>query len=439
MCSSKCSFKRDDFDGFAPKLYFLCTVYFCTIKTTVFKCIRLIYYYQYMTYTCDFCNYSTEDSGNYCKHKKTRKHQKMYNNCQKSSVLGTKCTDSVRKVSSGAPSRKKLQKDKKRGISRQCPDCGKVFSRPYCLRRHLDNSRCVEEDKVKWMETKMRICEEELRKRDEDIRLMKLKQDYEIKLRDKELECIKRYDSEKTAYIMSGKAGTTYNLSVKGYCERFFPDAPPLKSLTLDTLQTLGNNTEGHSLIDMIVYEHTQKKLTEYLGAFILKHYRKRDPKLKVIQSMWASDAARFNYVIRETLDNNEGCWIADKNGLKTREKVIVPILEHVKNEIDEYQQEPVPETFREQLERMGKMQITELIRKDIVNKKLEDSLLRFIAPHFHLDTDDPLLAKAIGDSIGNPQIINKREGNSSDRYLGYKYIDIDSDEGELVLSDDET
>jgi len=77
------------------------------------------------------------------------------------------------------------------------------------------------------------------------------------------------------------------------------------------------------------------KTVGKYLGDFIVKLYKKDDPKA---QSIWNTDDNRLTYIIRELLHNNSSNWVVDKKGLKTKEYLINPLLSHIKELLISYQ-----------------------------------------------------------------------------------------------------
>jgi hypothetical protein len=67
---------------------------------------------------------------------------------------------------------------------------------------------------------------------------------------------------------------TNYNLSVKNYIQKKYPNAPALKGVT-DYSQLLYKN---YTLMDTLVYNYENNNLHKYIGNFIIKCYKKDNP-----------------------------------------------------------------------------------------------------------------------------------------------------------------
>ena len=75
-------------------------------------------------------------------------------------------------------------------------------------------------------------------------------------------------------------------------------------------------------LSETIVFKHENKKLHEYIGDLLSKHYKKCKPKKQII---WSTDISRATFIIMKN-----GEWIIDKKGLNLIKYVIRPTLKLV-------------------------------------------------------------------------------------------------------------
>jgi hypothetical protein len=178
--------------------------------------------------------------------------------------------------------------------------------------------------------------------------------------------------------------GNIYNVSVKNYVQQNYPDAPPLEEL--HDYSSIKYALEYDDFIDTIVYNYNHSCLHKYFGDFIIKYYKKDDPSK---QSMWSSDTARLTYIIKELLSNKGSIWNHDYKGVKTKNYIITPLLEYIKEYIDEYWIKNIDMFKSSDLEQLNKFnkiyQTIYKIRKDIENEVLSNDIVRYIAPHFYM------------------------------------------------------
>jgi hypothetical protein len=256
-----------------------------------------------MDYRCDICRYNTDDRRNYYKHLKTEKH--------KEKEIYTKTINDVYTSSPVCSSLLQTNTDSYNTLAElnvTCEYCKTTFSSRYNLKRHQDK-RCE-----KFKEQKIQKA------KDEKIKSLEL-----------ELKYAEKANKEKTDYIMSGKAGsiTNYNkLSIKSFIQQNYPDAPQLQSLNEDKFLLLGEEEQDVCIVEVLIYHHKQRLLANYLGDFIISHYKKENP---AEQSMWTSDTSRLTYIIKELISQNKTSWNPDKRGIKTKGCIIEPFLDFLK------------------------------------------------------------------------------------------------------------
>lgn len=234
--------------------------------------------------------------------------------------------------------------------------------------------------------------------KDKDIEVLETKLVYESKEKEKALQDTK----EAKDFIKSGRLGDTYHLSVKNFVLQHYPDAPALQCLkdyddSLEDYKMI-HNEECH-LLDVLVYHNEKGRLHKYLGDFLKANYKKSDPTK---QSIWNSDASRLTYIIKELFDNQDSDWYYDKSGIKTKEKIVKPLLDHLKkmvinhirnlkvelDELDELdEQEELGDIekadYGHKYDEMDKM--VQLQTK--IDGDLADQIIKYIAPMFYLET----------------------------------------------------
>lgn len=231
-----------------------------------------------------------------------------------------------------------------------------------------------------------------------DKEVLETKLVYESKEKEKALQDTK----EAKDFIKSGRLGDTYHLSVKNFVLQHYPDAPALQCLkdyddSLEDYKMI-HNEECH-LLDVLVYHNEKGRLHKYLGDFLKANYKKSDPTK---QSIWNSDASRLTYIIKELFDNQDSDWYYDKSGIKTKEKIVKPLLDHLKkmvinhirnlkvelDELDELdEQEELGDIekadYGHKYDEMDKM--VQLQTK--IDGDLADQIIKYIAPMFYLET----------------------------------------------------
>lgn len=343
-----------------------------------------------MSYRCEPCGYITEDRGNFCKHKKTARHaKKMEENDIHQLIMGP----IIDVHQNGEKSTTRSTNNSTRKASLVCQFCGDEFSRPYCLRRHQNLGRCKGNvdiilrlgSKIKDMETKILIQNIEHKH-----------QLVEVELKT-QLQAERQFSKEKTDIITSGKIGSTvnYNVPVKTFVKENYGEAPILVCLDHEQMKLLGHEEKHYELGDVLVYYFRKNQLGEYLGSFLVKRYKKKDPSE---QSLWTSDGSRHSYLIREFLNNQESIWNLDKCCVKTRETIIEPLLDYIKEKLDGYikkkQKEDVSVMSLERTKEHGEKindayKIISMIVADPKPNRLHRRIIKYITPHFHLDPQD--------------------------------------------------
>ncbi len=285
-------------------------------------------------FSCDQCNYTTYIKSNFNRHLNTAAHIKLTNN------------------------------DKKKYIC----SCGKQFMYASGLSKH--KKTCIGITGA----TVVKELQGQVEELMSEVELLKLE-----KKDDRIIQLLQELVNK------GSNSNTTYNLSVKNYVQKNFPEAPSLGSPN-----DYGKLThENQELIDTLLYYHRHKSLYKHLGDFIVGYYKKDDPAL---QSVWTSDVARLTYVIKELLAEKQSIWNHDPKGVKTKKYIITPMLEYIRNYINDYWNKNL------NCDKKGKVDVDALVkRQEIYNSIYEirmnidtgvlgDEILRYIAADLHID-----------------------------------------------------
>ena len=302
-----------------------------------------------LKYYCNTCLYSTNDKSNFNRHMNSGKHEKK--------VEDGLINPTPPLISPGLP-------------TTNCKYCGCSFTRSCNMVRHLN---ICSEKKLK--ETKE--LEEEknrVRKLEMELKLKEAESEMQIKIRDAQIEFLKEACKNKPT-------NNTY-ISVKNFVQQNYANAPPLQKLDDYSLLEFSED-----FIDKLSYNQKNKILNKFLGDLLINWYKKEDP---MQQSIWNSDVPRLSYVIKELMANNKSYWNQDQKGLKTKEYIINPLLQNIKNIIIRYL-ERIPLNIRNSsiedittlLENSAALSY---IKKEIDDGTLCEDIVRYLAPYFSIE-----------------------------------------------------
>ena len=322
-----------------------------------------------MKFTCKVCDYNTENKSNYNRHMKSKIHiQKSNKDKSKLTQINTKLTQIDSCVNNEV-------------IKFECFKCKKIFSSAPSLSRH----------KNKYCKGKL-IDMEEVK--------IQLEKEFEDRLKHKELEIKNKYLEEQVkkleAYINSGKAGPTYNVSIKKYIQQSYPDAPHL--IKLDDYATFkekeydddDDKDDDKIFASTLIMYYKEKKLHHFLGNFIIKNYKKEDPK---DQSLWNSDVSRLTYIIKELLANKKSCWNQDFQGLKTKSYIVDPFLKYISEYCTAYidMHKVLKTDINNTINNALSLNIISNITNQINNGELANDILKYISPYFKINKFDSI------------------------------------------------
>ena len=283
-----------------------------------------------MPYECPPCGYFTNDKSNYNKH--------------------LKCKNHVKKM------------DENKSNNNKCDYCSKTFSTHSNLLKH--ENKCVN-------------------------KLLKIKElELELKYANKQIEILKKNMND------DKKNTTIYNVSIKKFIQQQYSDAPPLEGLENYAALKFEEEYESEDsmedeFVSIISYNHTQCCLHQYLGDFIVKYYKKDDPKQ---QSVWSSDVSRLTYIIKELLDNKQSIWNHDYKGVKTKSYIINPLLQYIRKILNDYWVANIDNFKNLDVDYLNKLftifKSIHEIKKEIDRDKLADAIIKYIAPKFYMNKD---------------------------------------------------
>jgi hypothetical protein len=284
-----------------------------------------------------------------------------------------------------------------------CPYCGAIFTDKSNKHRHL-NFRCPKrpvnkdntdivilqqkDETIKLKEqnellikkiadlekeqllSKIRILEENLEKAEKQI--------------DRKDSQIDRKDSQLDKNLDNVKGVTMLSMSALNYVNKYCSNAPALSTIPTLALTSISGNYR-ESILD-ILCQQKQNCLVKYLGGKLFNHYTRKDITQ---QSLHTTDVSRCTYV-QQSIINEKPAWSVDKNGLEVCGQIVSPFLDVLKKDMQNYVDE---ESSRTQTLPHGESMSLHLdnlkaaadIVTDIKNKKLEEALMKELAPRLYL------------------------------------------------------
>lgn len=278
-----------------------------------------------MKYNCIPCNYLTNDASHHKRHIKTKKHIHNVEPCDKiKDVLSMLLTasDKVDIVAS-------KNSEKQRKKSYICDDCRVTFTRSHSLSKHITSCvKRIENNKAIDLERKLREKDHKL------IEKEKILKEKERQLKQSEKQ-VQKLEKDKDYY-----RGLIDNLSTLGpknfnsvtYILNNYTKAPHIKTIEPKKLKEFRelNSTQ----IENIISNYRNNLLVDHVVEAIVYIHKKEDPK---DQCIWATDSSRYNYIIKELLENQDSYWTIDKKGTKSEKYLIDPILKLIREKVLEY------------------------------------------------------------------------------------------------------
>lgn len=314
-----------------------------------------------MKYNCEDCDFHTDNLNNFNNHIKTIKHQnkiikKNNNNTNTETLTNIKKPD-----------------NNNNECSNECKNCGKKFKHRSSKSRHQikcdGNINLVNNKHIK----ELVECNQKMTQNNEKL-----------------LDVV--MNNNEYLYTVSKKAVgfAESTLSTVGIIMKYLDKAPCIeknidyhKKLQYDEYNEETIKDDEQIVEDILSYRN-HKTLIKYLGTIIIEVYKKDNPEK---QSLWNSDVARKNYLLRD-LVNNIPLWITDKSGILTTEVVINPLLEKLRDILVEYMKKPLEDKLSHNniVNRYLKNDIVMELIKEIDDGKMHEEIGNFIAPYFYFD-----------------------------------------------------
>ena len=253
-----------------------------------------------MAFICKICDYETNKKGNINRHNKSKKHMAnsvpivLPKHVKKTGENNVMNRDTVRH---NAP-----QCATKDDIT--CEYCGITFTRSNGLSKHQNNCAKKEVEKQKIL----------LKEKEKQLKEQSVEKEYYKEL-------IGNY---------SKFGPKTFNSIT--FVMNKYADAPHIKMIDPEKIECF-QNIDMKKVEDM-VSDYRNDRFVTFVINTIISLYKKENPEDQVI---WSTDSSRYNYLIKELLENEDSYWVVDKKGTKSQNYLVEPILKFIRKEIIKY------------------------------------------------------------------------------------------------------
>ena len=340
-----------------------------------------------MKYTCELCNYSTENQGNFCHHKKTKKHLEKLEgkslNFQQCSSNVTVCSNQSYNIDTTKTTLVKSNKNSDKIYV--CSNCDFEFKHHSSYYRHKKTCNSQTNESIQELKLKLAFAEKE-----KEL-LKKIEKEKNEIIKEKS-ELLNTFMANANTIINKAQDNTQItaqamqNLSVSAlkYANDKFKDAPALLPLENFKIKNLDyeNEEEKRQLTEILVYNAKQKSLDKLLGDHIVKEYKKDDPKE---QSFHTTDSSRLNYIVRELIKDAYS-WSIDKNGIKICTSIVKPLIDKCIGILLDHQKELLSNMSTGNFAKQEDVQLIINVLMSIDRGSLESDINKYIAPYFNLD-----------------------------------------------------
>jgi len=296
------------------------------------KYIKILYIIIYIIsdnmykYECKACKYETQRKLDLERHKTSKKHMlnvKKYELNEKKSIKNAKIKKRDNVTSEHNSEHNSEQKSENEKYA--CEYCNIIFTTKTSMYRHI-RKYCKKKNDINLINENKELKEknEKIEKQMEEL----------LKLANKNADVVTK--NAETINIATKNNKKTINMM--SYAVDNLQDAPVIKQLRCDKIMSMlsaNNKSKKFSVEEVLLHQFENNILHQYIGDLILMHYKMDDPD---DQSVWTTDVARSNFIIKCAVKgNDESEWINDKSGTKLKKFVIIPILNKIKDIMNDF------------------------------------------------------------------------------------------------------
>ena len=318
----------------------------------------------YNNFFCKLCSYKTDRKDNYNRHNKSKKHSRNLEACDKKN--SNKIASSEKETRKDTVRQETPECARKNGFF--CKYCGITFTRSNGLSKH--QNKCKQRlDEIKEIKYKQELekHKELLKEKEKQLNEQKVEKEYYKQLIDN--------------YSKMGPK--TFNSIT--YVMNKYENAPHIKKIEPEKIEYFQNI--NMTKVENMVSDYRNNRFVTFIINTIISIHKKDNPE---DQSIWSTDSSRYNYLIKELLENEGSYWIVDKKGAKSKDYLVEPILKFIREEIINYNELASEALMDENLPKSRFSIITDTqkdgidIIKDIDDGELAAEIIRKMAKHFH-------------------------------------------------------
>ena len=190
-----------------------------------------------------------------------------------------------------------------------------------------------------------------------------------------------------TGSILKGSVSTlTYVMSN-------YENAPVLMPIKGEQLNEL--ETDKVKFCRLLISKYKDKTLKSFFGNFIIKLKKTENPQ---DQSLWNTDTNRLTFLIRSFMLDKTPKWMVDKDGRKTLDSLIIPLLNETNKLLTEYfysncQIKPNKTPIDYEYMMHEQNAISDIVTK-IKDGTIANEILKFISPALNFKNNIKRIAK---------------------------------------------
>jgi hypothetical protein len=348
-----------------------------------------------MTYYCTFCNYKTDNSGNFSHHKKSKKH--LILTVKKVTSVKTLAIISSDLVNDSSVLANMANKNYSIDSTLECPYCKIIikhkssFSRhkKACAEKNINNNENKLLNKIEIVEKEKELLQKEFNMK---LELEKREKELYQKLEKEKSDLLSNFMENANTIInkaqdntkVTAEAMKSVSMSAIKYANDKFQNTPallPLENFNINNLD-FNNEEDKKQLVEILIYNAKQKSLDKLLGDHIVKNYKKDNPEE---QSFHTTDCSRLNYIVRDLIKNAIS-WSIDKNGIKICSSIIKPLIKKCIDVLLEHQKLLLQEMGLGSLNKQKDVELIIDVLMSIDSGSLETDINKYIAPYFNLN-----------------------------------------------------
>ena len=349
-------------------------------------------------YGCNVCSYYTHKKDNLDKHIKSEKH--LQRSLKNSNRLCKYCNTELHMDISSFNEHINICADIKINMIEKKDKEQEIKYKK--LEEKQEKLEEEQKEKYKKLEEKLEKTEDKLEKIEQKYNI--LSDEHKTLLTDclKEKNIISNFNDNRNVTPIS-----TFN-----YISKNFSEAPVFTKIVGNSLYDKKKSDYKH--IDNLVCNYDNKRLIDFIGNHIIRVYKKDNIQY---QSVFNSDTARLNYIIRTCVNKNYS-WNVDKEGKQFIQNAILPLLENIKIDINEYIiyiENQCDGDLDHHLIKNSKMKTLNKILAEIENNMYSD-ILKKVTPHFYFDKNSLINKKllTLGDPNQNIKILENKNNTGT-------------------------